>query len=293
MPTLFCKPENNFTNRLITILSCLRIARLWGYDFILIWQIEKDKSATFHNCLSDFFNLDFQILRELPANINLRVASTLPENARVCIRPESLCDVLMDRWAHVQFDISELGSSDLQSQVGKQLRQIFSSNFNTSLQLNQLAATLGYPEINPEISVHYRKGAWILERDKNLPMCTTSSENITLLAKHIIKQRNLESAFVCGSDTNSNHSICKDLTDDFPHLAISVSRAVAFDPSFVNTGIAILDFLTLIKSSYIVNSGISTFSAFAAFIGSAKLTSFVSDTEYVSVTSELGAGHGL
>jgi hypothetical protein len=290
MPTMFCKPENNLANRLITILSCFRLAMKWGYSFVLIWEVDKDKSAVFHNCLSDFFQVPFEIIRQIPRSKTLKLPDSTVENGRTYYSaPIVDQDVLIAHWDHVAYDISDNKKS--LSEITAEIRAFSTSLLSAAPRLLSLCNYLGYKDLQPDIAVHWRSGAWVI--DGSGTSCLTDSTTMSRLVSTFANERQAEEIFICGSNPIETLELATTISALNPRSSVTISRATSFEPNFINSGIAILDFLTIQKAKLIINSGVSTFSAFSALLGAAQLVSFAARDKYYYREAILGSGYGL
>jgi hypothetical protein len=290
MPTLFCKPENNFANRLITILSCFRLAIKWGYNFVVIWEIDKDKSAVFHNCFSEFFQVPFEIIHQIPRNKTLIVPEPAVENGRTYYSaPLVDQDVLIAHWDHVAYDISDHHKS--WNEITKEFRACSISLLSPANRLQNLCGYLGYKDLKPDIAVHWRSGAWVI--DGSGTSCLTDLTTMSQLVSKFADERQAKEIFICGSNPIETLELATTISVLNPTCLINISRATSFEPNFINSGIAILDFLTIQRAKLIINSGVSTFSALSALLGAAQLVSFAASDKYYHREAILGSGYGL
>ncbi|MEB3213999.1 MAG: hypothetical protein VKL39_21805, partial [Leptolyngbyaceae bacterium] len=172
-----------------------------------------------------------------------------------------------------------------------EFRALFEKNFQITKELSALSRYLGYENLSPDLSVHCRTGAWVI--DGAGTACVTTAETIAKFAYFYINQSGLENVFVCSSNPGDALKIAKDIDRLVKTCTLHMSRAFDFQPSFLNSGIAILDFLTIKKSRMVLNSGISTFSAFAALLGQAELVTFLDSETVVSRAPVFGSGLGI
>lgn len=290
MPTLYCKPENNFANRIITIISSMRLAAIWNYHFVLVWEIDKDKSPVFHQCLSDFLNLQFDVIRQLPRGITVNLPESVSLNGPSFYkRPESACDVLLSSWNHLSYDFSD--ATRPKEEITDELIAFASRVLVPNNRLNDLGKFLGYHSISPDIAIHWRSGAWVI--DGSGTSCLTDVKTMSNLVIRVLFESHANQIFICGSSPSEVVELANLIAESGRSADISISRATSFEPSFVNTGIAILDFLTLKKARLVINSGVTTFSSFAALLGGSELISFTDLNKVYHRRAALGTGYGL
>lgn len=296
MPKLIvCNPENNLANRLITIISAWRIARLYGLDFLLVWNTDKDKSCIFNLCYRDLFEVhDFDVSTELPASCRLirpkyELAggrSILPEQL---VYSQDADAILIDGWRH--FIYSDHDRNKTSEQITQEFRELGLKLIQPCRYVMDFSHLIGRKiDETFDCGIHYRSGALVLADGPSLAGCSVS-QMISLVHSPGLRGR-FNSVFVTGSDAMANLNIGQSLSTAFS--VTRISTAYDFRPSNFAHWLSVLDFITLSRCKVIINSGTTTYSSLAAVLGDAsELITAVEPLRFVSRKPLLGSGLGL
>jgi hypothetical protein len=263
MPTLFCRPVNGLGNRIMTAVSCLRLAKKWGYNFHLVWPF--NNGELFSVPFKDLFETEIESSGELPTGILIHNLSHQPEIQRkTYARPLSGENVLIDGWKHFCIDTDDigLGLDTINEEIKKELNLFM----RPSKKVITISEALGYDFYELySFGVHIRKGA--LEWDGIAETCST--EEILKIYEHIASQLPIESMFITGSSTTDNIKFLLGLQNK--NVKVKLSPAASFESSLESHCIAIADFLALSNCTNILKMGNSSYSATAALMGGRKL----------------------
>lgn len=290
MPTIYCAPKYNLGNRLITILSWVRIARMWDYDFVLIWPTTPDEGC-FVSCFGELFKADFEINRSLPSNLVVQTPRFTSQFSRhFALRPSIATDVYACDWKHFVFDESDLSNFSTIA-FTEDIRRVASNILNLTDRVVAIGQALGYTDEKKwRIAIHNRGNAWLYNGWTQGTL--GSVESLVAAAGHIIKEIEGEkSIFVASGDITEGVAIAESLSN--LSKDIFLTRAHSFVPSFLNHCLACLDLLAISRSQVVINSGVTTFSSLGALIGNAILYTIIDNKTYAKRSALVGSGYGL
>ena len=280
MPNLYCRPINNLANRMMSIVSASRLAKLWGYDFKLIWDWGPE--TLFSNSFDELFNnkinstnvfsLDAHILYMPQKNINGR---------QFYSKPNSEIDVFLDGWAHLTLNDSDLIKSpgDITSELRNELLNIFTPSNKVILCCNNL----GYHDQSFDLGIHIRRGS--SEFDS-----ISDNNKILNYAINIINKKKLNSFFISSSDHNCADFFGYELSK---FGSCFVSRSYNNEPSFRNHAMAIYDLIFFSRCNDIIKTGATTYSSLAAILGQSILHTFTENGECFEHPALYSVGAGL
>lgn len=292
---LICRPENNLANRLITILSAYRIAKLYNLRFVLVWNTDADKSCVFQHCFTSLFHTtQFEVIKEIPPSITVVRPYVDPNKGRLIVYQHLLNStrvdgILIEGWHHFALTEQDL-ISDAQ-QITVEMRELGCKLFTPSKEVEEFGKLIGRDlSTKYDCGVHYRSGALTLN-DSEL-LAKASPEQFIKLISKISGLNSFKTAFVTGSSQQINFDLAKAVSR--LEIKTILSSAQDFTPGFFSHSIAILDFLALANCKIVINSGATTFSALAALLGdSQELITSTGPFHYFSRRPIIGSGLGL
>jgi len=287
MPALYCRPANALANRLMGLSSCLRLARRWNYDLVLVW--EYGFGSFFATPFTDLFDGSFEtVSNDLPPDVSIRTLRRvqMPGDRNFFEKPRHGDDVYVDGWRHFCFDAEDAGQSP--AVITEEIRSEYIRSVQVSSQVTDIVTAFGGSfETEYDLGVHIRKGAleWIGIGD----ICTTSQivQFYVAIANHI----GPEKIYISGTSPKDNLEFLlgiRGMAQD-----IRVSAATSFDANLLNHALAIGDLYQLSRCKAILKMGHTTYSSFAALIGKCDLYAITSPTNLVQQRPEVLSGIGL
>lgn len=287
MPALYCRPANALANRLMGLSSCIRLARLWNREFVLVW--EYGYGSFFSSPWEDLFSAKFaSISNDLPPGVRVRTVRRLelPGDRNYLIQPSDSEDVYIDGWRHFCLDADDTDQSA--SAITNEIREEYVNTVAVSHKVQDIFQSFGGSfDIEYDLGVHIRKGAleWIGIGD----ICTTAQivQFYNLLANHL----GPDTTYITGTSPKDNLEFLLGIQGIAQHSR--VSPAMSFEPSLLNHALAIGDFYQLSRCKSILKMGHTTYSSLAGIIGRSKLFTIVSNTQLVEQRAEVLSGMGL
>ena len=286
---MYCRPANALANRLMGISSCLRLARRWGYDFVLVW--EHGYGSFFNAPYSDLFVSEFKVLSNvLPVDRKFRTVTKIPvpvENGRSFFaKPDHHEDILIEGWHHFCFDVEDIGKSVLliTNEIRNELLlQIRASSLTTQI----YEAYGGDPRRSFDVGVHIRKGA--LEWTGIADVCTTS--HIVRFYQALASEVSSASVYITGTSALDNAEFLIGILSST--IDARVSPAMNFEATLVNHALAIGDFFQLSRCKTVLRLARTTYSGLAALLGDCSLYTIVSSTAWSKQDPHVMSGSGL
>ena len=258
MPVLYCRPVNNLANRMMSIVLAYRLAKLWSYEFCLIWDWGPE--TLFANAYEDLFVCDFPVLRDFSHQSHELHMPARNDNGRHFYRqPDAGQDVFLSGWGHLT--LCEADSHLSPQEITRQLQACFAALFVPTQPVTQVCENLGYRDQRFDFGIHVRRGAPEFDR-------ISGNDQLLQIALDIVKQGDFKSFFVASTEPASADYFGMKLR---AHGEVFVSRGYNNEPSFRNHALAIYDLLFFSRCREIMKTGATTYSSLAALMGGATL----------------------
>ncbi len=258
MPVLYCRPVNNLANRMMSIVSAWRLARLWSYEFCLIWDWGPE--TLFANAYEDLFVCDFAVQRDFShQRHNLHLPARNDNGRHFYRKPDLAQDVFLSGWGHMT--LCEDDRSLSPQEITTQLRACFAALFVPKSTVTQCCENLGYRDQRFDFGIHVRRGAAEFDR-------ISTNAQLLQIAVGILTQGGFKSFFVASTEPASADYFGLKLR---AHGDVFVSRGYNNEPSFRNHALAIYDLLFFSRCREIMKTGATTFSSLAGLMGAAIL----------------------
>ncbi len=281
MPVLYCRPANNLANRMMSIVSAHRLARLWSYDFCLIWDWGPE--TLFANSYEELFECNHKVSRDFSLNAHeLHIPERSSNGRHFYYKPLSEKDVLLDGWGHLTLSDQDRGrtAEEITLDLQLELRNLFVP----SVKVRECCKNLGYLDQAFEFGIHIRRGA---------PEFDSISENekLLVLAQKIIKEGNYKSFFIASTDNATADFFGEKLSS---YGNCFVSRGFNNEPCFRNHALAIYDLIFLSRCREIMKTGATTYSSLAGLLGSSVVFNTINEQgSCIKHPAMYSVGYGL
>ena len=280
MPVLYCRPVNNLANRMMSVVSAYRLAKIWSYDFCLVWDWGPE--TLFSHGYEDLFVCDFPVERDFSLDSHRLFMPARSGNGRHFYDPPAdRSDVFLSGWGHLTLCGSDQGRSP--QAITQELRQYFAQLFVPTAAVRQCCEHLGYRDQRFDFGVHVRRGAAEFDR-------ISSNAGLAEIALKIVEQSGFQSFFVASTDPASADYFGSVLGQ---HGEVFVSRGYNNEPSFRNHALSIYDLLFFSRCREIMKTGATTYSSLAGLMGDAMLHTVNEQGEVVRHPALYSVGAGL
>jgi hypothetical protein len=242
----------------MSIASAHRLARLWNYDFHLIWDYGPE--TLFASPYEDLFKCNHPVIDDLSFNSHeIHIPQKNKSGRHFYKKPSVAKDILLQGWGHLTLCENDINRT--KEDITEELRSELKMLFIPSEKVDMCCGNLGYVDQTFDFGIHVRRGSAEFDSISNV-------EQLMSLAIQVITRDNLNSFFIASTD----HAIA----DYFGSKLIEygncfVSRSYNNQPSFRNHAIAIYDLLFFSRCQEIIKTGATTYSSLAALIGGATL----------------------
>lgn len=267
--------------------SCLRLARRWGYEFVLVW--EHGYGSFFNARYEELFTPTFEIYSNvLPHNKEVRTINKVPSNIHRTFfsKPTQGEDILIEGWHHFCFDIEDTEKSTLL--LTNEIRNEFFTHIQSTPLVRQIYQAFGgSDDATYDVGMHIRKGA--LEWTGIAAICST--QQITRFFGALASQVHPNSVYITGTSPSDNLEFYLGIKDAIREARIS--PGMLFEASLMNHAIAIGDLYQLSRCKNILRLGATTYSGLAAILGDCGLYTIVSKNEWSKQDPHVLSGAGL
>ena len=261
MPKLYCEPTYGLANRLMMIVSAIRLAKKWDYDLVVVWKDDHCISCDYSAIFGDQYEhiTDSPSIPPYPTDLY----------SRGLINPDRTKeDDLYIKSFHFVLALDDLKIPP--AQITNELKQ----SWNEIIPSNQVLEK--YQHQSFDLGIHIRRPT-IFDTPTN--WTSPSDLFISNISKNYIINHNIKSIYLCSPSPETTSF----LTDAFADLNLkvitSISNSWGIDnPSLVQ---AYVDMLNLASCKHIIRHYLSTFSALPSLV-SADSEMIYTDEEQVS-----------
>jgi hypothetical protein len=288
MPVLYCQPINGLANRMMFMLSAMRIARRLNYEFIPIWDREAVVDDSTMGC-------SFQDLFEsLDANskktdgLNLTEYST--ELGRNILDTSSINggDIFIKGF-HFIFDLNDILLFNNDPSYSRIITKEIQSEWRS---LRPIDNFIHYVEQDKfDLGIHIRRSTHIksvnpdFAKDWSVP----SDARLVDLLIQTIENENIKRIFLCSASMQTIDFIASHLRS----YDLKVSNTSNWDLDVSSVQDAFKDFLTLTSCRLMFRNRESTFSALPSLLGSTKEFVYSDNGELTELVPLIFNGAGL
>jgi hypothetical protein len=247
MAVMYCQPINGIANRLMFMLSALRVCYKLNMELVLVWTPDKDLDCNF----SDIFTHKIKSL-DVPPNIAPSKSVSSHRNI-YNINPHDDVFVKGFHFFFISQDF-DLTKEEISLEYIKAWnRLIFSEEFNLRRQVRHF-----------DLGIHIRRSSPLDTQDWGKPDLNTITKIVvhTLNSKQFIKR-----IYVSSTSEIDRKSIANLLKG---HYDVIESVTTSFSNDLKSTMDAFCDFFNLLTCKIIIRRDISTFAALAALLNASE-----------------------
>ena len=285
MPTLYCQVSGGLANRLMSMISSIRIARIMDYKFTLLWSHDESITCNFN----DVIRTTIPTISGRDVSIsNIDIASIENYNGRSAFTPPSHNrDLLVKGWHHIllqQSDWLNFGDSGKIEAIENEFRNIASellwSDFDYIKNLRKT-------ERKFDLGIHLRLNTKSDTRNWEVH----GNDFYLKTINYISKKYNPKSLFICTSNVELTKLIAEMLKSQIQNITY-------FSNSDSGTGVdsiesALEDMKQLSNCTRIFRNATSTFSALPALLGAEAQIIFDDLGNLYETIPRLGSGAAL
>ena len=266
MPILYCEPVNGLANRLMMIVSCIRLAKKMNYELVIVWKDDPVFICDYNAIFGDKFNY----VKESPS-IPPYPLGNLP---RLWVNFDEIRgqDLYLKTY-HFIFSTDDLNSlSDLNRakiQITHELKQAWSEIVPS----NKVIEKLHHKSF--DLGIHVRRSMDVDTTDWSKP----SDSFISNLSKNFITQNNIKSLYLCSVSPETTNFIKDELLG--LNVDITTSSSNSWDLNNLSTIQAYVDMLHLASCRHIIRFATTTFSALPSLVSAETEVVYTENESFV------------